>query len=64
MTHEAGKGSKQRPTNYETFAEGMERIFGKRVPKEQADEMNRMFDDAVAEEEEFQRIEKRNVSQP
>jgi hypothetical protein len=42
----------------------MERIFGKRMPKEQADEMNRMFDDAMAEEEEFQRIEKRNVSQP
>jgi hypothetical protein len=57
MTHEAGKGSKQRPTNYETFAEGMERIFGKRMPKEQAEEINRMFDDAMAEDEEFKRIE-------
>jgi len=28
MTHEAGKGDKTRPTNYESFAEGMERIFG------------------------------------
>jgi hypothetical protein len=61
MTHEAGKGSKQRPTNYESFAEGMERIFGKKVTKEQADEMNRLFEDAMAEDEEFERIAKRNV---
>jgi hypothetical protein len=35
----------------------MERIFGKRMPKEQAEEINRMFDDAMAEDEEFKRIE-------
>jgi len=64
MTHEAGKGSKQRPTNYESFAEGMERIFGKPIPKEQADEMNRLFEDALAEEEEFERIAKSNVPKP
>jgi hypothetical protein len=64
MTHEAGKGSKQRPTNYESFAEGMERIFGRPVTKEQADEMNRLFEDAMAEDEEFERIAKSNVPKP
>jgi hypothetical protein len=29
-SNEAGKGDKQRPTNYKTFAEQMERIFGEK----------------------------------
>jgi hypothetical protein len=28
MTHEAGKGDKQRPTNHEAFAKNFEAIFG------------------------------------
>jgi len=42
----------------------MERIFGKKVTKEQADEMNRLFEDAMAEDEEFERIAKSNVPKP
>jgi len=30
MSREAGKGSRQRPTNYQTFAEQMDIIFGKK----------------------------------
>jgi hypothetical protein len=30
MTHEAGKGDTQRPTNHKSFSEGFDRIFGKR----------------------------------
>jgi hypothetical protein len=29
MTHEAGKGDKQRPTDYDKFSENFEKIFGK-----------------------------------
>jgi hypothetical protein len=29
MTHEAGKGDKQRPTDYEKFNANFEKIFGK-----------------------------------
>jgi ribosomal protein L37AE/L43A len=34
MTHEAGKGDTMRPTNHKAFAEGMDRIFGKREVEE------------------------------
>lgn len=44
MTHEAGKGDKQRPTNYKSFAENFDAIFRR--------------DDDKAEDEEFQRIER------
>jgi hypothetical protein len=30
MTHEAGKGDKQRPTDYEKFSDNFEKIFGKK----------------------------------
>jgi len=30
MTHEAGKGDKQRPTDYEKFNANFEKIFGKK----------------------------------
>lgn len=29
MTHEAGKGDKQRPTDYNRFSANFEKIFGK-----------------------------------
>lgn len=30
MTHEAGKGDKTRPTNWDHFSENFDRIFGKK----------------------------------
>ena len=30
MTHEAGKGDKPRPTNWDHFSENFDRIFGKK----------------------------------
>jgi uncharacterized protein with von Willebrand factor type A (vWA) domain len=49
MTHsEAGKGDAQRPTNHKTFAENFDLIFGKK----------REQDDAKAEDDEFERIQR------
>lgn len=46
MTHrEAGKGDTQRPTNYKSFAENFDNIFRKN-------------DDAKAEDDEFERIQR------
>lgn len=56
MTHEAGKGDKQRPTNHDAFSAQFETIFGKKVPKEVADAVNQQLQDALAEDEEFERI--------
>jgi hypothetical protein len=58
MTHEAGKGDKQRPTDYDKFNESFEKIFGVKITKEKADEFNRQLQDALAEDEEFERIAK------
>lgn len=58
MTHEAGKGDKQRPTNWDHFSENFDRIFGVKMPKEHADDINRQLQDALAEDEEFARIER------
>jgi hypothetical protein len=58
MTHEAGKGDKQRPTDYDKFNENFEKIFGVKITKEKADEFNRQLQDALAEDEEFERIAK------
>jgi len=58
MTHEAGKGDKQRPTNYDKFDENFEKIFGKKVPDHMAAEVNKQLQDALAEDEEFERIAK------
>ena len=53
MTHEAGKGDKQRPTNYDKFSENFDRIFGKKgnevVSQEEYDDATE--DDEDAEEE-------------
>ena len=49
MTHEAGKGDKQRPTDKAAFDAHYDNIFKKR-------------DDAVAEDEEFKRIERERES--
>jgi hypothetical protein len=45
MTREAGKGDKQRPTNHKSFAENFDNIFRKQ-------------DDAKAEDDEFERIQR------
>jgi uncharacterized protein with von Willebrand factor type A (vWA) domain len=51
MTHEAGKGDKQRPTNHDAFSTHFEEIFGKKVPKELADAVNKQLQDALAEDD-------------
>lgn len=33
MSQEAGKGSKQRPTDQQKFAENFDKIFGKKKPQ-------------------------------
>jgi hypothetical protein len=46
MTHgDGGKGSQQRPTNYKSFSEHFDNIFRKQ-------------DDAKAEDDEFERIQR------
>jgi hypothetical protein len=45
---EAGKGDTQRPTNYKSFSENFDLIFGKK----------QVQDDAKAEDEEFDRIQR------
>ena len=44
MAHEAGKGSKQRPTNKQAFDEAFDRIFGQRI-KEQKLSVDDMYID-------------------
>lgn len=46
MSREAGKGSKQRPTDFQKFSEGWERAFGKHLKKEVCD-----YQDLVATED-------------
>ena len=58
MTHEAGKGDKPRPTDMDKFNANFETIFGKRVPKEVADAINQQLQDALAEDQEFERIQR------
>jgi len=47
MTHEAGKGDTQRPTNWDHFSENFDRIFGKKPPKEVSDAVYNQVMDAV-----------------
>ena len=58
MTHhsEAGKGSDTRPTDHKKFSNGYDLIWGKKVPKETADVINQQLQDALAEDEEFERV--------
>lgn len=49
MTHgDGGKGDTQRPTNHKSFAENFDLIFGKKREQE----------DAKAEDDEFERIQR------
>ena len=49
MTHEAGKGDTQRPTNWDHFSENFDRIFGKKPTKDQEanEALRRQVADAV-----------------
>ena len=49
MTHEAGKGDKQRPTDYDKFSENFDRIFGKKGNEVVSQEE---YDDATEDDEE------------
>jgi hypothetical protein len=72
MTHEAGKGDKQRPTNHKSFSENFDRIFGKKelrdrigmMPIEDAHNLFGTKDDALAEDDEFERIEREQRERP
>jgi len=50
MTHEAGKGDKQRPTNWDHFSENFDRIFGKKTTVTE-EEFNEAAEDDDIEDE-------------
>jgi len=54
MAHEAGKGDKQRPTDYEKFEKNFEAIFGKKsgVTEYEFNNVDQIF------EEEFEKYKK------
>jgi ABC-type transporter Mla subunit MlaD len=56
MTHEAGKGDTQRPTDWDSFSENFERIFGSKPTEKEKAALKQQQDDAQAEDEEFNRI--------
>ena len=58
MAHEAGKGDTQRPTNWDSFSENFEKIFGSKPTKKEMAALKHQQDDALAEDEEFDRIAK------
>lgn len=48
MTHsDGGKGDDVRPTDHKKFSEGYDLIWGKKVPKEVAEELNQQLQDAL-----------------
>lgn len=48
MTHsEAGKGDDVRPTDHKKFSDGYDLIWGKKVRKEVAEELNQQLQDAL-----------------
>lgn len=48
MTHsDGGKGSDTRPTDHKKFSEGYDLIWGKKVRKEVAEELNQQLQDAL-----------------
>lgn len=56
MGHEAGKGDDMRPTDHNAYSTNYDVIWGKKVRRETADEINQQLQDALAEDEEFERI--------
>ena len=47
MTHEAGKGSTQRPTDHDAFSKHFEAIFGKKPPEGLNEQVRNQVIDAV-----------------
>jgi hypothetical protein len=65
MTHgDGGKGDAQRPTDNKKFSDGYDLIWGKKVSKEVADDINQQLQDALAEDQEFERIEREQRGWP
>lgn len=59
MTHgDGGKGDKQRPTNKDAYSNNYDLIWGKKVERKIADEINQQLQDALAEDDEFERIKR------
>ena len=56
MTHEAGKGDTQRPTDWGKFSENFEKIFGSKPTDKEMAALKQQQDDALAEDEEFERL--------
>jgi len=52
MTHEAGKGDKQRPTNWDHFSENFDRIFGGGKHYKEGSLEKYVLDEKIAEYEE------------
>jgi hypothetical protein len=61
---EAGKGPDQRPTDHKKYGSGYDLIWGKKVSKEVADDINQQLQDALAEDQEFERIEREQRGGP
>ena len=49
MTHEAGKGDKQRPTDHEKFSSNFEKIFGGGKHYKEGSLEKKVLDDIIAE---------------
>lgn len=65
MTHgDGGKGDTQRPTDNNKFSDGYDLIWGKKVSKEVAEDINQQLQDAFAEDQEFERIEREQRDRP
>jgi hypothetical protein len=56
--HEAGKGGDMRPTDHNAYSANYDVIWGKKVRRETADEINQQLQDALAEDDEFERIQR------
>ena len=56
-THsEAGKGDDMRPTNHNAYSNNYDVIWCTKAKRQTADEINQQLQDALAEDEEFERI--------
>ena len=65
MTHgDGGKGDTQRPTDHDKYSSNYELIWGKKVSRETADILNQQLQDAMAEDQEFERIEREQRERP
>ena len=59
MTHgDGGKGDTQRPTDHNAYSSNYDLIWGKKVSKETANILNQQLQDAMAEDQEFERIQR------